>query len=115
MLVAPMFFSLGAIIIAFVSVSLIAVSNERFLKGELKRFLQKFICGSYFLFTSVVIQFVYDISPSPSLFLDLFKSIFIYLASVSFFLAANDIYELSKILGFASNRLPKKLRRILTK
>jgi len=115
MLTAPIFFSIGGIAIAFFAVSLIAVSNERFLKGELKRFLQKFICASYFLYTAVVIQFIYDISSSPSLFLDLLRSIFIYLASVFFFLAANDVYELSKIFGFASNKLPKKLKRILTK
>lgn len=115
MLTAPIFFSIGGVAIAFVAVSLIAISNERFLKGELKRFLQKFICGSYFLYTAVVIQFIYDISLSPSLFLDLLKSIFIYLASVFFFLAANDIYELSKILGFAPNRLSRKVKRILTK
>lgn len=115
MLTASTFFSLGGVAIAFIAVSLIAISNERFLKGELKRFLQKFILGSYFLYTAVVIQFIYDISPSPIFSLDLLKSIFIYLASVFFFLAANDVYELSKILGFASGRLPRKLKRILTK
>jgi hypothetical protein len=110
-------FSFGGAVIAFVAVTLIAISNERFLKGELKIFLQKFIVGSYFMFSAILIQLIIDIAPLTdfSFSVNLIKSISIYMASVFFFLAANDIYELSKVLGFASNSLPKKLKKILYK
>lgn len=103
--------------IAFVAVTLIAISNERFLKGELKIFLQKFVIGAYFMFAAIVLQLINDVTPKGDLTFSivLVRSVSIYMASVFFFLAANDIYELSKVLGFASNKMPKKLSRILKK
>lgn len=107
--------SILAIELGFITVVWLTASNKRFLGGELKEIINWLIAGILFLYGAVFTQFlieVYEVYGSP---LEIFKYSFMLVAFLYFFVAAKRIDELSKVLGFAYEKLPSKLKKVLGK
>jgi len=69
--------------------------------------------GSIFIYSFSVSGLLVDLFGLEKTTFDMFKNIFIYISLIFFILAASEIYEISKVLGFASEKTPKKLKKIL--
>ena len=99
--------------LGFVTVLWLTTSNRRFLGRELRKVFNKMIMGIIFFYSAMSAQFLIELYETYGSLLEIPKYIFLFLGFISFFWAARDIDELSKILGFGSEILPKKLKRIL--
>ena len=101
-------------IIGLATVVLNIFSSSRFLKGEVKDFMMKITAGITLVYIGVLAQAVieiYGIQGSP---LEYPKYTFMILGFGFFFWSAISAYRLSKALGFGSQELPEKLKRILS-
>jgi hypothetical protein len=113
MSISSLFFTLGGVVAGFITVILMAISNQRFLKGEIKEFIEKLILGAIFTYSAIMTQFIVQLLNAYGSLIELVGNIFVYVGFVFFFLAASDIYEISKVLGFAPEKTRKKLKKIL--
>jgi hypothetical protein len=107
------FLLLAGTISGFTIVIYLAMTSRCFLKGEIKRFTDFMMCGCMCLYGSVLSQYLTVLFALQGTALELTGTIFIYIGTIFFLLATNEIYELSKFIGFASEKMPKKLKEIL--
>jgi len=99
--------------LACISVLLLARSNVKFTKGELQKTIENFIWGTIFMFGAVSAQAQVDILNLSGTPIDAIKYLFLLIAFVFFFSASYRIHKMSKVFGFASKEMPKKLKRVL--
>jgi hypothetical protein len=107
------FFILTGIISGFIVSILLTTSSRKFLKGEIRNVIELLLCGNMFLYCFLLTQFIVDVFELKGSYIEIFKGIFIYIASVYFIFAGVYMYEISKHLGFASEKVSKKLKKIL--
>jgi len=107
------FFGLVSILLAFSIVVLLARSKVRFTKGELQKMIENFVFGTAFIFGLTLSQFVVDVFNLKGTLIDIFKYFFLVLALFYYLKASQRIYKLSKVFGFASEEIPKKLKKVL--
>ncbi|MEM5773347.1 MAG: hypothetical protein QXL86_03970 [Candidatus Aenigmatarchaeota archaeon] len=105
--------SLLSSLLAFITVILLARSNIKFTKGELQRIVEYFVWGTIFMFGAMAAQVQVDLLGLKGTPIDLMKYCFMLLGFYCYLTASYRIYELSKVLGFASKELPKKLKKVL--
>ena len=112
-LIIPQIFSIFCSILAFIIVVYLARSNIKFTKGELQKIIEDFVWGTIFIFGAMAAQLQVDILNLVGTPIDIIKYIFLIIGLYCYFLASLKIYHLSKVFGFASEEIPKKLKKVL--
>ena len=107
------FFSLASSIAGFFIVIVLALSGRKFLKGEIKDFVELTMLGSLFLYAFTLTQFMMEFFKFEILVFDVLRGALVFGAFIFFTSAAFHIYEIAEALGFASKKIPKKLKKIL--
>jgi len=100
-------------LLAFVTVIYLAKSNIKFTKGELQKIIEDFVWGTIFVFGAMAAQLQVDLLNLVATPIDMIKYILMVIALYFYLTASFKIYRLSKVLGFASEELPRKLKRVL--
>ncbi|MDI6806392.1 MAG: hypothetical protein QMD14_01085 [Candidatus Aenigmarchaeota archaeon] len=107
------FLILTGVIGGFITVIILTIASRKFLKGDVRSFAELLLCGCMFLYSFLVTQSLIDIFMLSEGFFQILKGIFLYIATLYFIFAGIRIYTISKVLGFASEKISKKLKRIL--
>lgn len=105
--------NLTGIIIGFFTFLWLFVSSNRFLKGIVKKFLDKIMAGVLFLYFSVVSSFIIELYSLYETPVEIPRYLFLIIGFLFLYWASLDINEISKVLGFKSEAVPKKLKKIL--
>jgi hypothetical protein len=105
--------SLICSILTFITVIYLVKSNIKFTKGELQKIIGLFVWGTIFIFGAMTAQLQVDLLNLAGTPIDMIKYFFMIIAFYFYLIASHKIYHLSKVLGFASKELPKKLKRVL--
>jgi hypothetical protein len=100
-------------IIGFFSVIILSRSNMNFTKGEVQKITSNFAWGTMLMFGGLFSQFLVEYFGLGKTPVDLLQHALVLVAMVFYMFSAFQIYNMSKELGFASDDLPKKLKRIL--
>ena len=108
-----LFFSLGSTIAGILIIIMLTISSQKFLKGEIRKFIELLIFGSAFLYAFSFAQVLTEFLPVEKYIFDAIKGFSLFLAFVFLILATAKIYEISEVLGFASKKTPEKLKKIL--
>ncbi len=108
-----LFFSLASSIAGFFIVIVLALSSRKFLKGEIKNFVELFMLGTIFLYGFTLSQFILDFFKVDTLAFDVIRGLLVFGSFIFFVSATFHIYEIAETLGFASKDIPKKLKKIL--
>ena len=104
--------------LGFVSIILMTLSSQRFVEGDIRLLFERILLGILFLYSTLVLQLMFDMLTQTYMrftFFELVKYSFLLYAFVNFFWAAYKLNELSKVLGFKSEGMPKKLKKIIKK
>lgn len=99
--------------LCFIIVLWMCLSGRRFLKGQIKDLIDRFTIGVMLVYGSVTSQFLIETFGVYGSLLEIPKYIFMMAGFVFFFWSAKVINELSKALGFGSDTLPERLKKIL--
>lgn len=108
-----LFFSLGSSVAGLCIIILLTISSQRFLKGEVRKFIESLMLGTAFMYSFTFAEFLTEFLPVEKSVFDMIKSVSLFLAFVFFIFATAQIYEISEVLGFASKKTPEKLKKIL--
>jgi len=108
-----LFFSLGSSIAGICVIILLTISSQRFLKGEVRKFIESLMLGAAFLYAFTISQFLTEFLTVEKSVFDIIKGVSLFLAFAFFIFATAQIYEISEVLGFASKKTPEKLKKIL--
>jgi hypothetical protein len=108
-----LFFALGSSIAGLCVIILLTISSQRFLKGEIRKFIESLMLGSAFLYAFAFAQFLTEFLEVEKTVFDAIKGFSLFLAFTFFIFATAKIYEISEVLGFASKKTPEKLKKIL--
>jgi hypothetical protein len=105
--------SLTNVLLGFIIVIFLSYSNLKFTKGEIQRIINNFVWGTILMFGAMTAQFqveFFNLAETP---IDIIRYIFFF-GSLAYYLAASfEIYKMSKVLGFASEEMPEKLKKVL--
>ncbi|MEM5878880.1 MAG: hypothetical protein QXU74_00075 [Candidatus Aenigmatarchaeota archaeon] len=105
--------SLLSSVLAFITVIMFARSNIKFTKGELQEIINYFVWGTIFMFGAMAAQLQVDLFNLSGTPIDMIKYLLLLIGFSYYLLASNRIYKMSKVLGFASEEMPKKLKKVL--
>lgn len=105
--------SFACALASFIIAILLSRSNIRFTKGELYEIIKNFILGTIFLFGAMNAQFIAELPGFGRSVMDLVKYFFMLEALFFYLLATLKIHKMSKVLGFASEEIPKRLKKVL--
>jgi len=108
-----LFFTLGSSIAGLCIIILLTITSQRFLKGEVRKFIELLMLGATFLYAFTLSQFLTEFLAVEKSIFDVIKGFSLFLSLVFFIFATAQIYEISEFLGFASKKTPEKLKRIL--
>ncbi len=108
-----LFFSLGCSVAGFCITIVLTMASKRFLKGEIRKFVESMVFGTAFLYSFTFTQFLIEFLGMKIYIFELIKSIFLFIALIFLMFATAQIYEISEVLGFASKKTPEKLKKIL--
>lgn len=97
----------------FAIVLWLCVSGRRFLKGDVRSLVDKMIFGVIFLHASVAAQFFIEAFGVYGSILEILKYSFMMIGLIFLFWSAHIVSNTSKILGFASEKMPEKLKKVL--
>ena len=101
-------------LIGFGAVVILTISNTRFTKGDLQKIISGFIWGTIFMFSSLVALTQIEFFPElKGTIIDIIRYVFMLIGFSFYFYASYKIYTFSKVMGFASEDMPKKLKRVL--
>lgn len=102
-----------SMLFGFITVSWLVFSNKKFLEGEIKKIFNSIILGIAFIYYAIVIQTIIEYFGMYGSRLEVVKYSLILIGFLIFFWSAYRMHKTSKILGFASGKMPKKLEKIL--
>ncbi|MEM0333242.1 MAG: hypothetical protein QXX30_02125 [Candidatus Aenigmatarchaeota archaeon] len=102
-------------ILCLFSMYFLVKSNIRFTKGEMQKITTDFGLGVLFFSGVVLARLMVEIFRFEIPILPFIEKIFLIVASYKFAQASYRLYKISKVIGFASSEIPKKLKRILKK
>ncbi len=108
-----LFFSLVSSLAGLCVVILLTITSQRFLKGEIRKFIESLMLGATFLYAFTFTQFLTEFLTVEKSIFDLIKGTSLFLSLVFFIFGTAQIYEISEILGFASKKTPEKLKKVL--
>jgi len=102
-------------LIAISAVFYLLKSNVRFTKGEMQKITLDFSYGTFFFFGALASLFIVEALNLQNSILDFIQKIFFLISAIKFLQASLRVYKMSKVIGFASEEIPKKLKKILKK
>jgi hypothetical protein len=102
-------------LIAILAVIYLLKSNVRFTKGEMQKITLDFSYGTFFFFGALVSLFIVEALNLQNSILDFIQRIFFLISAIKFLQASLRVYKMSKVIGFASEEIPEKLKKILKK
>ncbi len=108
-----LFFLIAGSLAGLSVIVLLLISCQRFLEGEVKRFVLFIIMGILFLYLFTLFQLLIEFLALEKLWFNLIKGFLVYLSFVFFTFATTEIYRISEVLGFSSKKTPRKLKKIL--
>jgi hypothetical protein len=74
-----------------------------------------FSYGTFFFFGALVSLFIVEALNLQNSILDFIQRIFFLISAIKFLQASLRVYKMSKVIGFASEEIPEKLKKILKK
>ena len=101
------------LIIGFISVIILSRSNVNFTKGDIQKITSNFAWGTMFMFGAMVSQFLVEYFALANTPVDLLKHAMMFFGMAFYMFSSYQVYNMSKELGFASQTLPRKLKKIL--
>jgi hypothetical protein len=90
-------------------------SNVRFTKGEMQKITLDFSYGIFFFFGALTSLFIVEALNLQNSVLDFIQRVFFLVSTMKFLQASLRVYKMSKVIGFASEEMPEKLKKILKK
>jgi len=102
-------------LISILAVIYLLKSNVRFTKGEMQKITIDFSYGTFFFFGALLSLFIVEVLSLQNSILDFIQKIFFLISAFKFLQASIRMYKMSKVIGFAGEELPEKLRKILKK
>jgi len=113
-------FVLLAILFSSNLISILAViyllkSNVRFTKGEMQKITIDFSYGTFFFFGALLSLFIVEALNLENTLLDFIQKIFFFISTFKFLQASLRVYKMSKVIGFAGEEIPEKIKKILKK
>jgi hypothetical protein len=102
-------------LVAILAVIYLLKSNVRFTKGEMQKITLDFSYGTFFFFGALVSLFMVEALNLQNSILDFIQRIFFLISAIKFLQASLRVYKMSKVIGFASEEIPEKLKKILKK
>jgi len=110
-----MFITFIANAISILSVFYLVKSNVRFTKGEMQKITIDFSYATFFFFGAITSLLIVEILYLQNSILDFIQRVFLLLSAIKFLQASLRLYKMSKVIGFAGEELPEKLKKILKK
>ncbi len=105
-------FLLAAMMLGFLTVFFLSLSNIKFTEGDLRKIIENFIYGTILVYGFLTSEFFFKLFSLNALQFVLIKYSLLIGSFYFYLLASYRIYEMSKVFGFAG-KLPEKLRKIL--
>ena len=102
-------------LISIIAVIYLLKSNVRFTKGEMQRITIDFSYGTFFFFGALLSLFIVEALSLQNSVLDFIQKMFFLISAFKFLQASIRMYKMSKVIGFAGEELPEKLKKILKK
>jgi hypothetical protein len=100
-------------VLALIAIIYLLRSRIKFTKGELQEIIKYFVWGTIFMFGAMAAQLLVDIFNLVNTPINVIKYFFTLVGFSFYVFASNRIYKMSKVLGFASEELPRKLKKVL--
>ena len=102
-------------LVAILAVIYLLKSNIRFTKGEMQKITLDFSYGTFFFFGALASLLIVEALNLQNSILDFIQRIFFLISAIKFLQASLRVYKMSKVIGFASEEIPEKLKKILKK
>jgi len=102
-------------LISILAVVYLLKSNVRFTKGEMQKITIDFSYATFFFFGAITSLLIIEILNLQSSILDFIQRTFLLLSAFKLLRASLRVYKMSKVIGFAGEELPEKLKKILKK
>jgi hypothetical protein len=102
-------------LISILAVIYLLKSNVRFTKGEMQKITIDFSYGTFFFFGALLSLFIVEALSLQNSILDFIQKMFFLISAFKFLQASIRMYKMSKVIGFAGEELPEKLKKILKK
>jgi hypothetical protein len=102
-------------LISILAVIYLLKSNVRFTKGEMQKITIDFSYGTFFFFGALLSLFIVEALSLYNSVLDFIQKMFFLISAFKFLQASIRMYKMSKVIGFAGEELPEKLKKILKK
>jgi hypothetical protein len=102
-------------LISIMAVIYLLKSNVRFTKGEMQKITIDFSYGTFFFFGALLSLFIVEALSLQNSILDFIQKMFFLISAFKFLQASIRMYKMSKVIGFAGEELPEKLKKILKK
>jgi hypothetical protein len=102
-------------LISILAVIYLLKSNVRFTKGEMQKITIDFSYGTFFFFGALLSLFIVEALSLQNSVLDFIQKMFFLISAFKFLQASIRIYKMSKVIGFAGEELPEKIKKILKK
>jgi len=102
-------------LISILAVAYLLKSNVRFTKGEMQKITIDFSYATFFFFGAITSLLIIEILNLQNSILDFIQRTFLLLSAFKFLQASLRVYKMSKVIGFAGEELPEKLKKILKK
>jgi hypothetical protein len=102
-------------LISILAVIYLLKSNVRFTKGEMQKITIDFSYGTFFFFGALLSLFIVEALSLQNSVLDFIQKMFFLISAFKFLQASIRMYKMSKVIGFAGEELPEKLKKILKK
>jgi len=102
-------------VISIIAVLYLLKSNVRFTKGEMQKITVDFSYATFFFFGAITSLLIVEILDLQNSILDFIQRVFLLTSAANLLKASLRVYKMSKVIGFAGEELPEKLKRILKK
>jgi hypothetical protein len=102
-------------LISILAVIYLLKSNVRFTKGEMQKITIDFSYGTFFFFGALLSLFIVEALSLQNSILDFIQKMFFLISAFKFLQASIRMYKMSKVIGFAGEELPEKIKKILKK
>jgi len=102
-------------LISILAVIYLLKSNVRFTKGEMQKITIDFSYGTFFFFGALLSLFIVEALSLQNSVLDFIQKMFFLISAFKFLQASIRMYKMSKVIGFAGEELPEKIKKILKK
>ncbi len=113
MAVADLFFLFSAVLGSGIIIIYLAIASNKFTRGNMRNMVELLMFGYLFSYGFMALSISVELLKIEDPRIIFVKNSFVLISFALFLFAANEIYELSKVLGFHSEKISKKLKKIL--